>query len=61
MLTWLATNLGTLAVGVFLLTVVFLAVRSMLRRRRSGAACSSCGSCGSCSACKSCCQKPRDK
>lgn len=55
MLQWIGANIGTILVGLVLLAVVALIVRSMLRDKKQGK--SSCGgNCASCSAC-GCCRK----
>ena len=60
MTIWLSSNLGNIVVVLILLTVVFFAVRTIVRDRRSGK--SSCGcNCGGCAMSGSCHQKPAKK
>ncbi len=46
-MTWIISNIGTIIVGLVVLVMVFLSIRSLIADRKKG--CSSCG--GSCSAC----------
>ena len=49
---WLAGNLANIVIVFLLLAAVFLALRHIVRSRRSGkcsCGCSDCGGCGGCS------------
>ncbi len=47
---WIMNNLGTLICGLVVALVVGLALRSVIREKRSGK-CSCGGNCGACGAC----------
>ena len=53
MLQWISANIGTIVVGLILLAVVVLIVRTMIRDKKQGK--SSCGgNCAGCAGCGSC-------
>ena len=60
MLNWISANFGTILIGLGLLAVAALAVRSLLRRKKQGQ--SSCGcNCGCCPMGGCCCSAQRDE
>lgn len=54
MLEWLVQNLATIVIGAVLLAAVILAVRSMVKTRKSGGCHCGCSDCKGCS-CKGAC------
>ena len=53
MLQWISANTGTILISLFLLAVVALIIRSMMRDKKQGK--SSCGgNCAGCAACGAC-------
>ncbi len=53
MLQWISANIGTILISLVLLAVVTLIIRSMVHDKKQGK--SSCGgNCASCAACGSC-------
>ncbi|MBO4266756.1 MAG: FeoB-associated Cys-rich membrane protein [Lachnospiraceae bacterium] len=50
MVTWLATNLGTIIISIIMIALVTVIIRTMIRDKKMGK--SACG--GSCASCKMC-------
>ncbi len=53
MLNFIIDNIGSIIVSLVLVLIVFIAVRSMIKDKKSGK-CSCGGSCGSCGGCSGC-------
>ena len=57
MLAWLSANLINIALGLVIVLVVALLLRSMIRDKKAGkfscgGNCASCGACGGCASCR---------
>jgi len=50
MLEWIAANIATIIIGAVLAVIVFFAIRSVIKSRKSGG-CSGCADCAMSSAC----------
>lgn len=59
MLGFLYENLSTIAIGLVVLLLIFLAMRSIWRDKKQGKSCGSCP--GGCSGCSGCCPGGRER
>ncbi|MDO5137233.1 MAG: FeoB-associated Cys-rich membrane protein [Oscillospiraceae bacterium] len=57
MVTWLAENLGTILVTIFLIVIVTSIIRKMVKDKKQGKTTCSCN-CSTCAMCQYCHKKP---
>lgn len=61
MMSWITENLATIIVGLIVLAIVVLAVRSMYKNKKAGNSCSCGSSCSGCASSGMCHTKNQDK
>jgi len=61
MMAWISENLATIVVGLAVLGIVVLVVRSMYKNKKAGKSCSCGSSCSGCASAGMCHTKPQDK